>query len=57
MERWAMEISSQSPWDNVGSVGTGSERVYRQNDGVTDGVGTDDGYWWPCEFTRGLGGE
>jgi hypothetical protein len=52
-----MEISSQSPWDNVGSVGTGSERVYRQNDGVTDGVGTDDGYWWPCEFTRGLGGE
>lgn len=55
MERWAMETSMQSPWNSVGSVSTGNERVYGQTEDVTDGVGTDDGYWWPCKVAEGSG--
>ena len=56
MERWAMENSTQSPWNNIGSVATGDELMHERTEDVMDGTGTDDGSWWPCEAAGSSGG-
>ena len=56
MERWQMETSRQSLWDNVGQVAWGSGvEENTEVAGEMECVGTDDSSWWPCEFVRGPG--